>query len=179
MMKEEKNEGYESIFRFIRLYENNNFSSMNDIDLKDLLYNIIKCDLSLRPDLGFNKSVTFGLELEFEKSNFSKIVENLKCENLYSEWIIKGDSSLKDGNEINSPILIDTKKTWETLNKVCSIVKKDAVIGENSSSHIHLGTQVLGDRIESWLNFIKLWSVYENIIYRFTYGKRLIHRAAI
>lgn len=45
--------------------------------------------------------------------------------------------------------------------------------------HIHVGTQVLGDKRESWLNFIKFWSVYENVIYRFSYGEYLSARSSI
>ena len=53
------------------------------------------------------------------------------------------------------------------------IIKQYAIIGENSGGHIHIGTQTLGNKKAAWLNFIKLWSTYENIIFRFSYGEFL------
>lgn len=53
------------------------------------------------------------------------------------------------------------------------------MIDKNAASHIHFGTQILGSNKDSWLNFIKLWSVYENIIYRFVYGDYLTARPDI
>ena len=74
---------------------------------------------------------------------------------------------------------MDTKQTWKELDEVCSIINPLAKIDVNSGGHIHIGTHILGIEKNSWINFLKLWSVYENIIFRFSYGEYLTARPEI
>lgn len=126
-----------------------------------------------------DNNVTFGLELEFENAMRDRIQNKLEEFNLDNIWRLKGDGSLHNGAEINSPILKDQSDSWNQLKRVCQIVSEHAQIGSKSGGHIHIGTQVLGNKKESWMNFIKLWSIYENIIYRFVYGEYLSARASM
>ena len=158
------------LFSYIKPRNNDMFSKMSGIDLQELLYYIENYYLELRNSLGFEDYITFGLELEFEEAVRDCIADKLDEYHLDDTWRLKHDGSLNKGAEISSPILIDKNDAWNNLKKVCSIVNENAIIGTNSGGHIHIGTQVIGDKIDSWLNFIKLWSVYENIIYRFGYG---------
>ena len=96
-----------------------------------------------------------------------------------SNWILKHDASLKFGGEINSPILTDNISSWIQLDEICLIVDRYAKISTMAGGHIHFGTQILGDDINNWLNFLKLWSAYENIIFRFCYGNFLDARKSI
>lgn len=57
-------------------------------------------------------------------------------------------------------------------------MKKNARIDYHSSSHVHVGTQILGDKA-NWRNFLLLWATYENIIYRFTAGEYINSRAGV
>ncbi len=167
------------IFHFVKPRANNSFSDMSGIDLQELLYYVERYYLKLRNRLGLDDSVTFGLELEFEKAMKDRIASTLEAYHLDNIWKLKGDSSLQNGAEINSPILKDQSDSWNQLKKVCQVVSTHAAIGKNSGGHIHIGTQVLGNKTESWMNFIKLWSVYENIIYRFVYGNYLSARPSM
>lgn len=167
------------LFSFINPKNNDMLSKMSGIDLQDLFYYIENYYLELRNRLGFNDYITFGLELEFENAMRGRIENTLRENSLYNTWQLGSDSSLEDGAEIDSPILKDTSNSWNDLKKVCSIVNENATIGPHSGGHIHIGTQVIGGKIESWLNFIKLWSIYENIIYRFVYGDFLIARSGM
>lgn len=167
------------LFDFIKPNDNDIFSLMKGIELQELLYRLDNYYLELRDKLGFSNSVTFGLELEFEKAKRRRIDEKLENVGLYPDWDFKNDASLDYGGEINSPILRDEKENWIDLRNVCDILKEHAIIGKNSGGHIHIGTQVLGANKEHWLNFIKLWSIYENIIFRFLYGDSLTHRASL
>lgn len=167
------------LFSFIKAENNDKLSEMNGIDLQELLYYVDNYYLELRNRLGFNNFVTFGLELEFENAMRNRIEAKLNETFGRDVWLLKGDNSLYSGAEINSPILRDKIVTWKNLKQVCDIVSKNASIGKNSGGHIHVGTQVLGTKTESWLNFIKLWSVYENIIYRFAYGDMLVARSSM
>lgn len=167
------------LFNYIKPKNNDMFSKMHGIDLQDLLYYIENYYLELRNCLGFDSYITFGLELEFENAMKEHIENELIKRSLYDAWELKHDGSLERGAEINSPILKDTTDSWNNLKRVCSIVDANAIIGQRSGGHIHVGTQVIGGQPESWLNFIKLWSVYENIIYRFAYGDFLTARPSM
>ena len=167
------------MFKFIDPKSNNNLSKMSGLDLQDLIILVDNYYIRLRDQLGLEKEVTFGLELEFERAIKHTIESKLSEAFPAGDWVTKCDGSLNDGLEINSPILIDTLENWKNLDKVCSIVEPLAKIDTKSGGHIHIGTQTLGDNKESWLNFLKMWSVYENIIFRFAYGEFLTARPSI
>lgn len=168
-----------SIFKVISPEDNVHFSKLNSTDLLDLMILLEEYYLEYRENLGLKIDTTFGLELEFERSNNILINMCLKSLGISSRWPIKNDITLFDGGEIASPVLYDKKETWLELKKVCEILNKYAKIGENSGGHIHIGSHVLGPSKDSWLNFIKLWTVYENIIFRFSYGEFLTERPNI
>lgn len=169
----------EKIFEYIKPYENDMLSKLKGIDLQNLIILIDDYYISLRDNLGIDDYITFGLELEFENAMKSKIEQKIYETFLNHEWILKSDSSLHKGAEIATPILRDTKENWQTIKLVCEIISKYATIGTKAGGHIHVGTQVLGYNEEYWLNFIKLWSIYENIIFRFSFGNYLTARPNI
>ena len=167
------------IFKYLDPDHNDMLSMMKGADLQDLIILLDDYYLYLRNKLGFTKDITFGVEIEFENANRKKIDKKLMEIFSDDKWFTKYDSSLRKGAEINSPILRDKESDWQNLNMVCELVKPHAIIGNNSGGHIHIGSQILGDDIDAWLNFIKLWSVYENVIFRFTYGNFLGARPKI
>ena len=152
------------VFKFINPNSNDKLSEMSGFDLQDLIILIDEYYIKLRNRLGFEQYITFGLELEFENAMRDRIDRQLSEAFPNGDWRTKHDGSLHNGAEINSPILRDNEPTWRNLDKVCSIVEPLASIDKKSGGHIHIGTQTLGNNKESWLNFIKMWSVYENII---------------
>lgn len=167
------------VFKFINPNSNDKLSEMSGFDLQDLIILIDEYYIKLRNRLGFEQYITFGLELEFENAMRDRIDRQLSEAFPNGDWRTKHDGSLHNGAEINSPILRDNETTWRNLDKVCSIVEPLASIDKKSGGHIHIGTQTLGNNKESWLNFIKMWSVYENIIYRFVYGDFLTARPSM
>lgn len=167
------------IFQFINPNNNDKLSEMSGFDLQDLIILIDEYYIKLRNRLGFEQYITFGLELEFENAMRDRIDKQLSEAFPNGDWRTKHDGSLHNGAEINSPILRDNETTWKNLDKVCSIVEPLASIDKKSGGHIHIGTQTLGNNKDSWLNFIKMWSVYENIIYRFVYGDFLTARPSM
>jgi len=167
------------VFQFINPNSNDKLSKMSGFDLQDLIILIDEYYIKLRNRLGFEQYITFGLELEFENAMIDRIDRQLSEVFPNGDWRTKHDSSLHNGAEINSPILRDSETTWRNLDKVCSIVEPLASIDKKSGGHIHIGTQILGNNKDSWLNFIKMWSVYENITYRFVYGDFLTARPSM
>lgn len=164
------------IFNFLNPKANDLISKMNSQELREFLNLLNNFYLEYRNILELDQNITFGLEIEYENAKKSLIKTNINKLFADHSWIIKLDGSLKDGEEINSPILRDTEKTWNDLKEVCDIVNKYAEIGEKAGGHIHVGAQILGKNYQAWKNFIKLWSVYENIIFRFTNGEYLTTR---
>ena len=169
----------QELFKFIDPNANDKISKMKGLDLQELLVLIDDYYLELREKLGFDRSVTFGFELEFEDAIKRRIERRLNATFPESDWIMKNDASLDNGAEINSPILRDNRESWKELDEVCNIVEPLASIGNNAGGHVHIGAQALGNKEEAWLNFIKLWSIYENIIFRFAYGEFLTARPNI
>ena len=168
---------YKTIFDLVYPNDNDMFSKINKTDLQEVFNLINSYYLEYRDKLDFEEYVTFGTELEFEYAMLNKIEEQINL-GLDKNWSIEVDASLviTNGCEVISPVLKDEPVSWENLKKACNIIKEYASIGEYSGGHIHIGTHVLGNNPQSWLNFIKLWSVYENIIFRFSFGEFLIVR---
>ena len=138
-------------------------------DIKDL-------KIEYRDKLDINPKTTIGMEIEFQNAKLKQVNKKLK-RNLDTNWIAKYDATvcrsilgIMHGGEINSPILRNSEKTWEDLQIVCNILTKNkAEITEKCGGHIHIGKQLLNE--DSYMNFIKLWYIYEPIIYRFSYGE--------
>ena len=150
---------------------NEMLSQLPKSDLLELLILINQYYPELRDNLGLAEDLTFGLELEFEHSKRA-IIEELIIPT-YKGWTVKGDCTLDEGTEITSPILKDRKEAWQDLNNICQIVQNYGSIDENSGGHIHIGAHIFDNDYQKWLNFITMWATYENIIFRFSYGKYL------
>ena len=159
------------IFKYLKPTLNNKLGDFNEIDISDLLRLINQYYLEFRQNLGYGAKVTYGFELEFEDPNKVQINEELFEKDLYDRWSMHKDISLLKGAEISSPILHDTIDNWKEFSQICEIINKNAIIKETCAGHIHIGTHVLGDKKSAWQNFLLLWAVYENIIFRFTAGE--------
>ena len=173
------NEEYNSIYNYLKPTDNDKLSDMKGIDLQELLFYLEDYYLTLRNELKIDKNITFGLEIEVEKPVINNIKQSFEENDLDKKWTLKKDLSLAGGIEAISPKLIDTKHNWQELKKICDILEKYSIIGNRCGGHIHVGIQALGTKKQTWINFINLWSTYENIIYRFVYGEYLNARYAM
>jgi len=169
----------DSIFKVINPNRCDNLSCLNGEELQEIIYLLDEFYIQLRNRIGIDNYITFGMELELENARAELIKDELRRIFPNGEWMTKHDGTLHNGIEINSPILMDTLKDWQNLNKVCEISEFLASVDTHSGGHIHIGTQALGSKKESWLNFLKMWSVYENVIYRFAYGDFLTARPSM
>lgn len=174
LKRSDKSDFDDSLFKYINIKNNDMFSKMSGIELLELICYLNHFYLSLRDNLHFDMNTTFGVEIECEHLKHGEYEIRNKLE--YTSYSLKRDASLSNGIEVVSPILTDNTYTWKQLQKICSIVSDEAKIGFQSGGHVHVGAHVLGDKVESWFNFIKLWSVYENIIFRFCDGEFLTAR---
>ena len=132
--------------------------------------------LEYRDKLNFNRSTTFGMEIEFENAKFYEIKSEM--ENL-DDWKIIDDISVmrtigfkKCGGEVISPICDDSKDTWNELKEICNILKKNNASSTNKTGgHVHVGIQEFKNNYKAYRNFLILYAVYEPIIYRFLAGE--------
>lgn len=163
---------------FISKEKNDNFAFLRGMDLQQLLVETENYLLEYRKKLDLPNNVTFGIEIEYEnvyKKNVDKFIKN----NL-NGWDSKDDDSLNFGGEITSPIMVDKIEYWQNLKIVCEYLsKKKANTSNNAGGHIHIGTCVLGNDIEAWRTFLKLYTIYENVIFRFIYGDKISGRKKI
>lgn len=175
-----------TIFNYLDPKRNDRLSDLSESQIMDLMAYLDLYYLECRDSLAFPSDVdlTFGTEIEMEyfkggfcekrlfQSGINDIVGNKK-------WICKEDWSLRSGYEVASDVLRDVPKTWAELDNILSFVSKYGIVGETCSSQVHVGSQILGENPLWWWRFFKLWSIYENVIYRFCYGDYLTHRPKI
>lgn len=135
-----------------------------------------------RDSLELPLDATFGLEIEFKmpgydwayRNDFSHQTEAvltfMKENNYNNIWDVYPEEN--DHIEIVSPVLTDKIKTWKNLDNVLKNIKENgAYYSGECGAHIHVGRHLLGDDINSWLIFFKTWSIFEDIIFKFTNGE--------
>jgi len=163
---------------FIDPNVNDNFSYLRGLDLQELLLAVEKSYIKYRLKLGLPYNLTFGVELEYE-GIFKFISDGYIKRKLYT-WDSKRDGSLFFGGEITSPVMCDKEMYWKELKMVCTnLRKRGAVMNKNAGGHIHIGSNILGKDIEAWRSFIKVYILYEPILFRFLYGDKLNGRKGI
>ena len=150
--------------------KNTKLSKLSSDELKNVLIIAMESELVLRDKLTYNNIFTYGTEIELERVKIKSIYKSME-KFKSSNWTLTRDLSLKKGIEIISPIMCDTKSFWQELNDICNKTNNYALIDKNCGLHVHVGAHVLGRNDKAWLNFIKLYSTYENIIFRFAYGE--------
>lgn len=165
------------IFNLISSSKNDKFTNFSESELQELIDKLENYYLTLRDSLGLGYDVTFGFEIEFEDAMKERIEQ--KLDDYFKQfqeeaWVIAKD--LTCGFEVRTDVLIDNKRNWQDIKEVCKIVNKDAFISDKCGGHIHVGAQAIGSNLNTWLNFLKIWSTYENIIFRFTSGEFLATR---
>lgn len=140
----------------------------------------------------------FGVEIEFAGAKFKEVQKELykkfgcpkveeywpSCKKLsekkYDIWDIVNEPTVQQqknneyiGGEINSPILQNKEKCWNELKQVCELLNKieDIDINNQCSIHIHISKDMFTE-LKEILNLIKIWIIYEDIIYRIGYSEK-------
>ena len=141
----------------------------------------------------------FGLEIEFAGAIYRKVMSLLdeilgydvetiekirkleKEKENYEKWRLIDDCTVQDnkhhqakkGGEINSPIITNEKERWQELKLICEMLRSREYIRTDERCGIHIHTEkTIYDDIEEYKNLLKLWILYEDIIYRFGYGEK-------
>lgn len=185
------------IFNYLNPHENTSISKLQGLELQKLLVLINELSLEYRDILNLDNSDTFGIELEMEYAKKQAIISKFKSmyqeinaldnclifANFYDHnraiWTIKYDGSLTRGIEVTTPPMKDQQQNWNFLRNISDVLLSLSIIGKNSSAHIHFGSHIFGSNTQYWLNFLKIWSTYENVIFRFLYGEYLTARPCV
>lgn len=145
-------------------------------DIKGLIKDLQDIKLTLRDNIGIDNSETFGIEIEFENADLDEIKSS-------SKWIVKPDDSVTVGNvggELVSPILTDSGDTWRQIKNRCNYLKnKQAIATSRTAAHIHIGSQILKDDPNNIRKLLKMWELFEHVIFYFSYGKDTMSRSTL
>ena len=159
---------------------------LKDISNEELL-DILKDYEIQYKDILSGLDIPFGCEIEFEATPHQFVYKGLynikKYSSNMSKWKLVSDESLNDlkgnirftnniyGGEIVSPILHNTKDDWVRLKEVCTMLKNlQAKNTDYSSAQIHFDNELFKDNYKGIINLLKIWAIYEDIIYRFSKG---------
>lgn len=159
-------------YKLIDSTKNDNFSGLRGINLQELLLQIESFLLEYRSGLNLPNDLTFGIEIEYEGLSKIKTDEFVKTD--FSGWISDTDGTLTSGGEIISPIMTDSPKYWQELQEICQYLSKNgADTTHHAGGHIHISTCGLGSEVASWRQFLKLYMLYEGVIFRFANGDKI------
>ena len=132
---------------------------------------LINNPLEYRPILTIPKKINFGIELEMEKVD-PRVVYHLVKNGLGGDWNVKVDDSLEllHNAEIVSPVLQNTRETWVIIKKMGEILERLNPDYHKASFQVNFDGSLLPTP-EDKLRFLKLYAMYEDIIYRFSKGE--------
>ena len=162
------------VFKYLKPQENTKISDFHGYDILDLIEYINRYFLEFRDELNTSSKATIGFEIEFENKENSNLVPVKDTDwEIKPNWNLREDGTLEHGGEIVSPILYNNKASWNEFLSTFQLFNDKQEITDTCSNHVHIGAQSLGNNPLYWNNFLYLWSIYENIIYRFCYGEYL------
>ena len=140
---------------------------------------LINSPMEFRSKLTLPYRVNFGLELELDKVDSSEVRE-LVSRNIGGDFSVKNDKSLTTGMnaEINTPVLRNSKATWELLKRMGELLKKINASYDRCSFQVNFDGSLLPS-VEDRVKFLKIYAMYEDIVYRFSKGEDLSYRDSL
>lgn len=140
---------------------------------------LINSPMEFRSKLTLPHKANFGLELELDKVDLLEVRE-LVGRNIGGDFSVKNDKSLTTGMnaEINTPVLRNSKATWELLKRMGELLKKINASYDHCSFQVNFDGSLLPS-VEDRVKFLKIYAMYEDIVYRFSKGEDLSYRDSL
>lgn len=140
---------------------------------------LINSPMEFRSKLTLPHKANFGLELELDKIDLLEVRE-LVGRNIGGDFSVKNDKSLTTGMnaEINTPVLRNSKATWELLKRMGELLKKINASYDRCSFQVNFDGSLLPS-VEDKVRFLKIYAMYEDIVYRFSKGEDLSYRDSL
>lgn len=190
-----------SLYDYIKRDSNIKLADLSNKELKDFLYLNAQTPIEYKEKLDFSSDIPFGIEIEFEWATYYNVLKDLQKRfgkidvidnreidmKYYDYWSIEHEDNVTyyndfnelAGGELNSPISYNNVSFFNDLADICKILRKNnAKNFENSGIHIHANKCVLEKSLKSYLNFIKLWIIFEDEFLKMYMGE-LDHMRAI
>lgn len=135
--------------------------------------------LEYRSKLTIPSKVNFGLELELDKINHYEVYSLVRSR-FGEKWRVKTDESLTEGKnaEIVSPVLQNNKQTANLLKKMGQLLEQCNPSYDKCSFQVNFDGKLL-PRLEDKFRFLKLYAMYEDIIYKFSKGEDAEYRETL
>ena len=132
-----------------------------------------------REKLNIPRKVNFGLELELDKVNPNEVYKLVRKE-FGNTWLVKEEKGLPKGEnaELVSPVLNNIKETWMMLKKMGELLEKINPDYNRCSFQVNFDGSMLPS-IKDRVRFLKLYAMYEDIIYRFSKGEDSSYRDSL
>lgn len=154
-------------------------ATLNQDDLRDLFTKLEEYKLKYRTSIDVAEYQSFGTEIEFQGSKLEDVAATIGGNKHFRDWKIKPDDSVTSykqgklyGGEVTSPVLHNKKKDWLELQTILKMLKELKCIATSSTAfHIHIGVQIFKDDLKYLIRFIKVWCIFEPIIFRFGYDE--------
>ena len=125
---------------------------------------LINSPMEFRSKLTLPHKANFGLELELDKVDLLEVRE-LVGRNIGGDFSVKNDKSLTTGMnaEINTPVLRNSKATWELLKRMGELLKKINASYDRCSFQVNFDGSLLPS-VEDRVKFLKIYAMYEDIV---------------
>lgn len=169
-------------------------SKMSAKEKSELYEYLLDYEIDYRRSLNLPEDVTFGVEIEASLRKYSELLEEYdwildsrgKDKNIpFDHWNLVLEPSVwcenGPGYEVVSPILTDNIETWNKLDEVCGIVRSCCGIAtDECGAHVHVGAgTTIKEDPNKLLNVFKLWVAYEDVMFKFGYGKNAVARESL
>lgn len=161
------------------------FSTFKGHQIDDIMEYLKTFLISYRPLLDIPTNFRFGHEIEYRQVNRHEVTEFITKN--FPDWNSKVEDAISKnsidptlGGEISSPPLTNTRKTFEDLSIICHFLqdyKSGTAI--HTGAHIHFDGAFYDETTLYLLRLLKLWTAYEDIIYRFSYGEYIYARPGV
>ncbi len=147
--------------------------------MADIITKLDNCPFVYRDRLNIPSNVNFGLEFELDKINYDEVYKLIRSR-MGGNWTVKTDDSLTKGcnAEVVSPVLRNNKETWILLRKMGELLEKLNPSYDKCSFQVNFDGSLIPS-VEDRVRFLKLYAMYEDIIYRFSKGEDSNYRDSL
>lgn len=162
---------------------NNVFCSLDESSRNKLKNDLHDFYIPYRKTLNLPSIVTFGTEIEFKHPKYNDnyisgfmdfdnaariLLEDMNFD--FNDWKIENE--INNHIEVISPVLTDGKTTWQELDNVLTFLKNNGCYySKECGAHIHIGKAIFNKNPLGWINFFKMWYVFEDFIFLFSNGE--------
>lgn len=154
------NEAFDTI-----IYSNTTLNKKKDLNgLNPLMY-----------DINLSKNYSIGVELETSHKYYQMF---LNLGYMLFDWVLKEETTVTNGVEINSNIMHYNKKSLRELLYVCNFLNENNFkVNDECSNHIHIGFDVFRS-VKEIKTLLELFANNENIFYMMA-RKRIFIKAIL